>query len=191
VGDDFSKEFVNNVAKGYRYVLLRSIRLPFFGDKGEESCIKIPEDLSRDPGVFQDFPDFSSNHRPTVVEEITGEAIWARSFAFGGVLECLAHFFDGEGSKKGCVLFLSHKGRHVPCDFNDCFTSVWNGFCEKVLEVSNQICFQICMGVKSLPLLCNEMRDLIGMSSLDGSPMEEFSIAFSFLEPLNPRLLFP
>jgi len=87
------------------------------------------------------------------VEEVVGETIWARGLALRGVLERLIYFLDGEGSEEGCVLLLGYKGGHMPCNLIDCFMSIWVGLSEKVLEVLNQICFQISMGVKSLPLL--------------------------------------
>ena len=87
------------------------------------------------------------------MEEVASEAIWARSLALRGVLERLIYFLDGEGSEEGCVLLLGYKGGNMPCNLIDFFMSVWVGLSEKVLKVLNQICFQISMGVKSLPLL--------------------------------------
>jgi hypothetical protein len=37
------------------------------------------------------------------------------------------------------------------------------------------------MRVEGVPILCDQLRDVVGMSSLKGRPVEEFGISFALL----------
>ena len=73
----------------------------------------------------------------------------------------------------------------------DGLMSVREGFCKEVLKIADQSCFHVTMGVNGVPVIGDEMRDLIRVSSLDNSSMKEFGIVFPFLAPLDTRFLFP
>jgi hypothetical protein len=75
------KNFIDDVAEGYGSELLGMVSLPLFGDEIEESSIESLKDLSCGVGVFNNFPNLYPDHRPTVMEKITGEAIRARCLA--------------------------------------------------------------------------------------------------------------
>jgi hypothetical protein len=66
----------------------------FLRDESKESIIKGWKDLSRDTRVFNDFPNFLSEHGPTMMKEIRSEAIRSWGFSFGGVLKSLIHFLE-------------------------------------------------------------------------------------------------
>jgi hypothetical protein len=49
----------------------------FFRDESKESSIKGREDLSGESRIFNDLPNFLSEHGPTMMKEIGSEAIWS------------------------------------------------------------------------------------------------------------------
>ena len=92
--DHLCEKFIDDVAEGYGYKLLRMVSLALFGNEGEESHVESLKDLSCGSGVFNNFPYLYPNQRPAMVEKIVGEVIGARCLAFGGVLKRLIHLLN-------------------------------------------------------------------------------------------------
>jgi hypothetical protein len=77
------------------------------------------------------------------------------------------------------------------CDFSNGLMSVRERFHEEILIVFNQGQLHVFVGMNGLPSCRDETHDLIGVPSMDDSPMKEFGIVFPLLEPLDVRFLFP
>ena len=53
-----------------------------------------------------------------------------------------------------------------------------------MLKIIRQVGFQIIMRVEGFPRLRDEVRDFVGVPSLDDSAMEEFGVTLPCFEPL-------
>ena len=53
------------------------------------------------------------------------------------------------------------------------------------MKIAYQSGFHVTMGVDDVPIIRDEVSDLIGVSSLDNSFVKEFGITLPFLEPLD------
>ena len=76
-------------------------------------------------------------------------------------------------------------------NLSDGLISIWEWFHEEILVIVDQGHFHVFVGVNGLPVCKDKVRDFIRMSSMDESSVEEFGVAFPFLEPLDARFLFP
>jgi hypothetical protein len=68
----------------------------------------------------------------------------------------------------------------MPRDLVDGLMSVCQGFCEEVLKIAYQGSFHVTMGVDDVPVIGDEMSDLVGVSSLD----EQFYERIWYCAPL-------
>ena len=125
------------------------------------------------------------------MEKDIGETVRARSLAFRGFLKCLVYFLDCYWPEKRCVLLRGDEGGHMPRYLVDSLMSICEGFCEEILKIAYQSGFHVTMGVDDVPVIGDEMSDLVGVPPLDDSSIEEFGVALPFLEPLHSRFLFP
>jgi hypothetical protein len=78
-------------------------------------------------------------------------------------------------------MFHRDCGRYVLRELCDGLISISLGFCQEILIISDQLCFQILVRVESFPIFCDQLRNVIGMSSLNGGPVEELGVSITLL----------
>jgi len=98
-GDHLCYYFINDIAECYWPKLLWVSDTLLFWNQGEESSIESGEYLDRGSGFLHNFLDFFSDHRPTMVEKIGGEAIRPWGFPRGNFLDSLIYFLLGDWSQ--------------------------------------------------------------------------------------------